>query len=263
MLLPPLVRKSWRDDRRSVLGWAVGVTVFTLVYAGFYQQLKGAAELKQQALPQGMLDFLGVPDLVSPAGYLQASIFSLLGPLLTLFCTITLTARTIPRPEEDGGMELLLTVPVSRTRFAGQRLAAAAAVATGIAALPGIVLLIVVAGTGMDITWSNVTAASTGLVALTWCFGGIAFLAGAVSGRRATVLAVTGTLAVATYMAQALSDMAGGLHWLRWLSPFHYYIGTDPLHTGWHPAHLLTLVAVGAGSAIAGVIRFDRRDVGV
>ncbi|GLW29316.1 ABC transporter permease subunit [Actinoplanes regularis] len=263
MLLPPLVHKSWRDDRRAILGWAAGVTLFTLIYGGFYSQFKGAAELKQQALSKGMLDFFGVTDLVSPAGYLQASIFSLLGPLLTLFCAITLMARTIPRPEEDGGMELLLTVPLSRTRFAWQRLAAAGAVATGVSALPGIVLLIVVPVTGMDIAMSYVTAASAGLVALTWCFGGIAFLVGAVSGRRATVLAVTGALAAATYMAHVISGMAGGWHWLRWISPFHYFIGTDPLHTGWHPAHLSALVAVGVGATIAGVILFDRRDVGV
>jgi ABC-2 type transport system permease protein len=130
MLLPPLVRKSWSDDRRAMLGWAAGVTVFTLIYAGFYNQFKSAAELKQEAIPQGMLDFLGVAEMVSPAGYLQASIFGLIGPLLVLMCATTLIARTIPRPEEDGGMELLLTVPVSRTRFAWQRLAAAGAVAT-------------------------------------------------------------------------------------------------------------------------------------
>jgi ABC-2 type transport system permease protein len=263
MLLPPLVRKSWRDDRRAVFGWAVGVTTFTLIYAGFYSSFKGAAELKQEALPQEMLDFLGVADLVSPAGYLQASIFSLLGPVLVLICTITLIARTIARPEEDGGMELLLTVPVSRTRFARQRLAAAGGAATGIAALPGIVLMIIVPAIGMDIPLTNVAAASAGLVFLAWCFGGIAFLTGAVTGRRASVLAVSGTIGVATYMANALSDVSDGLHWLRWLSPFHYFIGTDPLHTGWHPAHLLTLVAVGAATTVAGVVLFDRRDVGV
>ncbi|WP_328474383.1 ABC transporter permease [Actinoplanes sp. NBC_00393] len=263
MLRPPLVRKSWRDDRRAVLGWAVGVTAFTLIYAGFYPQFKSAAELKQDALPQGMLDFLGVAEMVSPAGYLQASIFGFLGPVLVLLCAVTLIARTIPRPEEDGGMELLLTVPVSRTRFARQRLAAAGAAATGVAALPGILLMILVPAIDMDIPMANVAAASVGLILLTWCFGGIAFLTGAVTGRRASVLAVTGAIGVATYMANAFSDMSDAVDWLRWLSPFHYFIGTDPLHTGWHPGHLLLLVAVGAVTTVAGVILFDRRDVGV
>lgn len=261
-MLPALVRKSWRDDQRALLGWAVGVTAFTAIYTSFYSQFEGAAQLKQDALPQGMLEFLGIADMASPAGYLQATVFSLIGPLLVLMCAITLIARTIARPEEDGGMELLLANPLSRTAFAGQRLAATGAAVTVVAALPLLVLLVVVPGIGMDIALSRVAAAGAGLVALAWCFAGIAFLAGAATGKRASVLAVTGVIAVATYMANAIGGMADGWAWLRWLSPFHYFIGTDPLHTGWHPVHLLVLVAVGAATSFAGMLVFDRRDVG-
>ncbi len=151
-----------------------------------------------------MLDFLGIADMFSPAGYLQATVFSLIGPLLVLMCAVTLTSRTIARPEEDGGMELLLTVPLSRKAFAGQRLAATGSAITAVAALPWLLLLVVVPAVDMRIPLSNVAAASAGLVALVWCFTGIAFLVGAASGKRATVLAVTGALAVATYMANAI-----------------------------------------------------------
>lgn len=262
-MLPPLVRKTWRDDRRAIIGWATGVAAFTTIYTGFYSQFQGAAELKQNALPKGMLDFLGIADMLSPAGYLQATVFSFIGPLLVLMCAITLTARTIARPEEDGGMELLLANPLSRKAFATQRLAASAIAITVVAAVPWLLLSILVPAIGMDIPLGNVAAASVGLVLLAWCFTGTAFLAGAVTGKRGNVLAVTGILAVATYMANALSNMSEGSAWLKWLSPFYYFIGTDPLHTGWHPWHLLLLAGIGAATAIAGVILFDRRDVGV
>ncbi|UQU61903.1 ABC transporter permease [Couchioplanes caeruleus] len=262
-MVPALMRKTWRDDRRAILGWAAGVTAFTTVYASFYPQLQGAAELKQDTLPQGVLDFLGVADFLSPAGYLQASIFSLLGPLLVLMCTVTVVTRTIAGPEEGGGMELLLANPVSRTAFAGQRLAAAGLAVTVVAAIPWLLLMVIVPAVGMDIPLSSVAAAGFGLVALAWCFGGLAFLVGAATGRRASVPAVTGIVAVATYMANAVSGMAPGWSWLRWWSPFHYFLGTDPLRTGWHPASLLVLVVAGAGAVAAGVILFDRRDVGV
>ena len=262
-MLPALVRKTWRDDRRALIGWTVGVAAFTAIYTSFYSQFQGAAELKQDALPQGMLDFLGIQDMLSPAGYLQALIFSLIGPLLVLMCGVTLTARTIARPEEDGGMELLLVIPLSRRAFAVQRLAATAVALTVVAAVPWILLSVIVPAIGMDLPLSNVAAACAGLVALVWCFAGIAFLIGAATGRRGHVLAITGVLGVATYMANAIAGISHSLSWLKWLSPFHYFIGTDPLHTGWHPAELLVLVAVGAVTAIAGVMLFDRRDVGV
>ncbi|RZT79410.1 ABC-2 type transport system permease protein [Micromonospora violae] len=260
---PALVLKTWRDDRLTVVAWAAGVTAFTAIYTSFYNQFQGAAELKQDAMPQGMLDFLGIADMLSPAGYLQATIFSLLGPLLVLMCAITLSARTIARPEEDGVLELMLANPVSRRAFAWQRVAAAGSALTVVAAIPGILLMIIVPWIGMDIPLSNVAAASAGLVALVWCFAGIAFLTGAVTGKRTTVLAITGGIAVATYMVNAIAGMLDGWHWVRWLSPFHYFIGTDPLHTGWHPAELLTLVLLGVVTTTAGVIVFDRRDIGV
>ncbi|WP_433686490.1 ABC transporter permease subunit [Micromonospora carbonacea] len=262
-MFPALVRKTWRDDRRALIGWAVGVALFTVVYTSFYSQFQGAAELKQEALPQEMLDFLGIADMLSPAGYLQATVFSLIGPLLVLMCAITLTARTIARPEEDGGMELLLATPLSRTAFAGQRLAATGSAITLVAAVPLILLMIIVPRVGMDIALSHVAAAGVGLIALVWCFTGVAFLAGAATGKRGTVLAVTGVLGVATYLANAIGGMSDGWQWMRWLSPFHYFIGTDPLHTGWHPGHLLILAGVGALTAAVGMVLFDRRDVGV
>jgi ABC-2 type transport system permease protein len=258
-----LVRKSWHDDRRAVLGWAVGVAVFTTIYTSFYASFQGAAQLKQDALPKQMLDFLGIADMLSPAGYLQATVFSLIGPLLVLMCATTLIARTIARPEEDGAMELLLTVPLPRTAFAGQRLAATGIAVTGVAAIPLLLLMIIVPGIGMDISLSHVAAAGAGLVALVWCFAGLAFLIGAATGNRAAVLSGTGVLGIATYLANAIGGMADGWQWMRWLSPFHYFIGTDPLHTGWHPASLLALVAVGVLTALAGLVLFDRRDVGV
>lgn len=262
-MIPPLVVKTWRDDRRAIIGWATGVAFFTVFYTGFYTQFQGTAEFKQDALPQGMLDFLDIPDMVSPAGYLQATVFSLIGPLLVLMCAITLTARTIARPEEDGGMELLLATPVSRRAFAVQRLIATGAAITAVAAIPWLALSIIVPTIGMDIPLGNVAATCAGLVGLVWCFTGIAFLAGAATGRRGQVLTIAGIVAVATYMVNAIGRMIEGWSWARWLSPFHYFIGTDPLHTGWHPLHLLALVAAGAITAIAGVVLFDRRDVGV
>jgi ABC-2 type transport system permease protein len=262
-MLSPLARKTWRDDRRAIIGWAVGIGAFTAIYTGFYSQFQGTAELKQDALPREMLDFLGIADMLSAAGYLQATVFSLIGPLLVLMCVVTLTARTIARPEEDGTMELLLANPLSRKAFATQRLIAAGAAITVVTAVPWLLLLFLVRGIGMDISLSHVSAACAGLIALAWCFTGIAFLTGAATGKRGTVLAVTGLLAVATYMANVLANMSEGLSWLKFLSPFHYFIGTDPLHTGWHAGPLLLLAAVAVATAVAGVILFDRRDVGV
>ncbi|GAA1382794.1 ABC transporter permease subunit [Catellatospora chokoriensis] len=261
--MSPLVRKTWRDDRRAIIGWAVGVTAFTAVYTSFYSSFAGAAQLKDDALPEGMKNFLSIQDMTSAAGYLQATVYSLVGPLLVIMCGLLLIARTIPRPEEDGGIELLMVNPLSRRAFAAQRLAATGITVTAIAAIPWLVVTLIAPRVGIDVPLGNIASASVGLIALTWCFTGIAFGVGAATGRRGIALAVAGTLAVATYILRGISGLIDGGQWLQWLSPFHYFIGTDPLHSGWHPGHLLALAAVGLVSALAGIVWFDRRDVGV
>jgi ABC-2 type transport system permease protein len=261
--MSPLVRKTWRDDRRAIIGWAVGIAAFTTIYTSFYTNFQGAAQLKDDALPAGMKDFMSIQDMTSGAGYLQATVYSLVGPLLVVMAALILTVRTIPRPEEDGGIELLMVNPLSRRAFATQRLLATFLSVTALAAIPFLLVLVIAPGVGIDVPVGNIASASAGLVGLAWCFLGIAFAIGAATGRRGLALAVTGALAVGTYILRGVSGLVDGGEWLRWLSPFHYFIGTDPLHTGWHPAHLLALAAVGAASAIAGIILFDRRDVGV
>lgn len=262
-MLPPLVFKTARDDRRAILGWAVGIAAFVSLYVGFYPQFQGVAELKQDSMPQGMADFLGIKNMTSPAGYLEATVYGFIGPLLLVFCAIILAARTIARPEEDGGMELLLANPLSRPAFALQRLAAAAGAVTLIAAIPWLLVTSLAASLDIAVPLTNISATSAGAMALAWCFTGIAFLVGAWTGRRAQVVTVAGTLAIASYILRAVAGMVDGLGWLKWLSPFHYYLGADPLRTGWHFGYLAVLVAVALVTAVAGIMVFDRRDVGV
>jgi ABC-2 type transport system permease protein len=262
-MLPATIRKTWRDDRRAVIGWAAAAVAFTSVYTGFYSQFRELAQAKQEALPEGVLDALGIENMATPTGYLQATVFSLVGPLLMIMCALMLATRSIAAPEEGGELELLLSGPVSRRGFAVQRLAAACAGTAIVAAMVWATLMVIVPAIDMDLPLSHVTAACAGLLALAWCFTGVAFLAGAAAGRRGHAFAVAGVLAGLAYFANAAGELLDSLDWMVRLSPFHYFIGVDPLNTGWHWGALALLVGVGAVTSAVGVILFDGRDLGV
>lgn len=63
-----------------------------------------------------------------------------------------------------------------------------------------------------------------------------------------------------TYIAGNLAG-AIGADWLKYLSPFHYYIGGEPLRNGMRWADLAILLAVTAVLATTGFLRFARRDL--
>jgi ABC-2 type transport system permease protein len=97
------------------------------------------------------------------------------------------------------------------------------------------------------VEWSKVTA--------------LAFTAGCVTGKRSTSVAIVATTAVATYLLNAASGIVSYMAAAKWLSPFFYYNGANPLANGLHPAHTAVLLATITILLGAGYLGFNRRDL--
>jgi ABC-2 type transport system permease protein len=262
-LLPALAVRSLRENRRAAIGWAIGLAAVVFVYVGAYGQLDTAAAAKEQLLPDAMRKIFGMTDLTTGAGYLQTTVYALVGPLLLIMCAVTLGTRTIAGPEASGTIDLLLANPISRRQFVWQRLCAFLANMAILGLLVWVLVLALATSQDMGVTAANITAASLGLFLLALCFGFVAVAAGAVTGSRATALTVAGGAAVATYVLNALSRIVAGGDWLHWLSPFHYASGHAPLLNGFDVANLLVLLGISLACAVVSFVVFDRRDVAV
>jgi ABC-2 type transport system permease protein len=261
-VLPSLVLKTLRDDRRTVAGWAVGLTAFVGLYVGFYPQFKGElVSAKMEALPAAMKQFMGVRDVATAAGYLEMTIYTLTGPLLLIMAAVVLGTRAVAGPEENRTLELMLANPISRPRFLLQRFGTLVAEVTVLGLIPWLVILGLAAAFDMGLTVARISAASLALLLMALLFGTVALAVGAAVGRRSAALAAGGGSAVVAYVLHGLSNQVPSLGWLRWLSPFHYYIGDDPLRTGFHAGSLLVPVAVTALLVAAGTRLFARRDL--
>lgn len=262
-MLPSLVRKTLRDWRRATLGWGAGLVGIFLIYVGSWSSLHNDSnllKLKGDAMPAGVSAALGVTDLSTGAGYLQGTVYSLIGPLLMCMAAIMLGARAVAGPEDRHTMDLLLANPISRRAFVAQRTAALVALVTALGVAGWLVPLGLSQALDMHVGAADVTAANTGLLLVALLFGTLALAVGAATGRRSTALAVPGGVAVAGYVLRGLADSVSWLHGWRWLSPFWYYLGPDPLRHGFAP-HLLVLLAVAALFVVAALFAFDRRDV--
>jgi ABC-2 type transport system permease protein len=265
-VLPNLVRKTLRDWRRAAVGWGVGLSVFALIYVGFWASVKNnpdLAKLKSGGMPKGLQSALGASDLTTGVGYLQGTIYALIGPLLLSMAAVILGARAVAGPEDKHVMDLFLANPISRRGFVAQRAAALVAVVVGFGAVLWIVPLVLSQSLNMGVSVVNVSAASAGLFLLGLLFGTLALAVGAITGRGATALAVTGAVALAGYLIRALGENVSWIRPLRWISPFHYYLGSDPLHHGFNLAYLAVLVAASAVLVAVAMVTFDRRDVRV
>ncbi|MEO3926814.1 ABC transporter permease subunit [Micromonosporaceae bacterium B7E4] len=263
-MIPSLIRKTLRDYRRSMIGWMIGIGAFVTIYVSSWSQFDSdpaAAESAANRIPQGMQTALGFQDLSSGAGYLQAVIYTVFVPLLLIMAATTFGTRAIAGPEDAGVLDLLLANPVSRPRFVLQRFAALTAAVVAVGAVVWVLVLVLAAALDMDVAASRISAASLGLLLVGLCFGTLALTVSAFAGRRPIVLATTGSVALATYLLHTLGNQFDVIRPLRWLSPFHYYLGADPLHTGFHVGYLAVLAGVSVLLVAVAAVAFERRDL--
>src|SRR5205085_6775789 len=119
----PLIRVSLSTQRRALIGWGIGLAAIALMYAAVYPSIKqSAADLDKymQNLPDAVRSIIGT-NYTSPAGYLRAELFSLLGPVLLLVYGIGAGGKTIAGEEEARSLDLLITTPMPRGRVVADK----------------------------------------------------------------------------------------------------------------------------------------------
>jgi ABC-2 type transport system permease protein len=257
-----------RDRRWSSLWWALGLVGLTFFTVALYPSIKDQPSIDELLadLPDAFRSAIGYQPsipLSSPAGYLQARLFSTLAPLLAVVFGIGAGARAIGGSEESGTLELLLANPVTRGRVLLERYLATFG-------LLGVLLVVFAAALLMlgplfgalegvataDLLWACAAVYALGLL-----HGSLAFAIGAATGRRGPAVALATTVAVAGYLIETVLAAAGDLGTLRQLSPWHWYLDRNMLAEGAAPAAVLLPVASSAVLVVAGWVAFRQRDL--
>ncbi|MBF6135126.1 ABC transporter permease subunit [Nocardia otitidiscaviarum] len=252
--------QTLKEQRRGLIGWSIALFAVPMIYVPSYSTFKEQGALDIEG--GGFYDALGMGDFGTATGYLESTMFALMGPLLLLIFVITFATRTAAQ-EDSGTLDLLLAQPIGRANLLLQRCAALAAQTAVVVTVFGLAVLAGAASADMGIPAGNILAAVAGLGLLTLTVGAITLLAGAATGHRGTALAVAALVAVLGYLANNLGGMIDGAQWLRRLSPFYYAGGDSPLVNGWNIGYLAVLavlVAIAVGLSLAA---FDRRDLAV
>ncbi|MFS8478666.1 MAG: ABC transporter permease [Micromonosporaceae bacterium] len=264
-MLRNVFTKWLRDARWSLLGWAIAVPAVAAMYAAFWPSMRSPEMMRAlEAYPESVLEALNYNDVTSAAGYLSSAVYGLLISLLMAVFAIGAGTRAVAGDEEAGTLDLVLAYPVSRTRLALQRFAALA-VAIGIICTVLWLAMVALRGPAQleGISVGELAAMTLQLGLFAAAFGALAFAIGAATGRKALTLGISAGVAVLGYLANGVIPQVEGLEWVRNLSPWHWYLGGDPLVNGLQPRGSALLLAVTAVLVAAGVRAFARRDVAV
>lgn len=211
------------------------------------------------ALPESMLAFFGGGDLSTPEGFYQIESFGLVAPIAVMVVTIMLGAKALAGEEADRTMGLLLAQPVSRSKVLAEKMITMLlfGVVVGVVTFAGVLAGNALGSMGMNVGHIAATCVLLTLIGL--LFGALALLMSAATGLMSMAIWVPVAAALAAHVLNAMANLQGAT-WGR-ISPFHYYLGSDPLTTGmsWGNAAVLT----GATVVLLGLAfpAFARRDL--
>lgn len=241
----------------------VALTALTVL---FYPSIKDSQDFNELLGDEDSIirAFVGdLEDLTSEEGYLNSQIYFLMVPVLLLIFAICAGSGAVAGEEERGILDLLLSHPIRRSSVVLQKLAALMVLVFGLAVVLWITVVIVARAVYMDVSAVKIAEVTLSGALLGSLFGALGLAIGSATGRRGLTIGISGAVAVLSYFVNALRPVADAIDPTRFITPFYYYIDTDPLSNGLDPIHVTVLVVAIAVLSLVAVVTFERRDIAV
>ncbi len=257
--------KTLRDYRVPILAWGIGLAL--VIYGTL------AAYATQFTTPESQAGivtlaetfrFIADPvEVTSPTGFVTWRSFGLLPVFLGIWAALA-GARLTRGAEERGTLDTLLALPLTRTRYLVEGLAALATALALVGILIGLGALGGAAAVGAALSPGAALLAglNVGLGALVG--GALALLIAQFTPRAGTASGLAIALLLLSWLLDGVSRTIAGTAWLGRLSPYHLYSDNKPLIAD-RPASLggyLGLALLALLAAALSVAIFGRRDLG-
>jgi len=247
------VYRRWLRDRvLSTVSWTFGLIVVIVATAAFYPSLGSSADSMASGGSEAMSSLLGLSagiDPSSPLGYLWIALYANVLPWTLMALGVSLGVAALSGDEGTGALEYLLSGPVTRTQVIMGRFAAAVTVLVVASGISGLSLAIVMpmfeltdsvttslpdgtTSTAPGATIGNIVDGTISAFAIALGLASLAFLIGAVTGRKNIALGGAATLGVGGYVLYTLSSMTSSLDGLTWLSSWRWYVDDVMLING-------------------------------
>lgn len=267
-MLNSVLEKTIWDSRRSIWWWVGGLVALAAMMVAFYPALEDFGDFEElmEAYPDYFLAMFGIEEageFLTAEGFLHGELYSAMLPIIFLIFTIMRGAAATAGEEQGGTMDLVLSVPISRSRVVVDKFLAMVALTAGLALSLVVVELIGNLLVDMGLSIEGIIAVNLGVVLLALLFGALAMAIGSWTGRRTIAAGAAAGAAVAAFFINGLAPLVPALETPQKFSPFYWFLDSKPLSNGFAWGQLVLLTGVTLVLFSVAVWAFRRRDIAV
>ena len=255
-----------RVRRGAIIGWGLGLILFTLIYLPVYPSMQEQLQsfnIENIAIYQAM----GISGMNTLEGYASSTIVQFIPILLSIYALINGTA-TLAGEEDNGTLELMVALPLARWQIMTVK-AIAMVIATLIiallAALGAVAVFMAIKGqvettmTAMDLFWAVMSGWPLALALMMISF----FLGAYLPSRRLASVAAT-LVFIASYFGNSVANLTEQLEPLRPIFLFSYLNVSPQVFTeGVNWGDVAALLGVAVVFFILALLSFQRRNITV
>lgn len=263
-MLRSVFGKTLYEARRAMLAWTVGVLALIATLLAMYPTVRtGDYQRTVEQSSEGLLRAFGMSrgtDVASGSGYLGGYLFGFMLPLLLIIFAIGFGSKAVAGEEDQGTLDLLTTMPVSRARIVAEKFAAFVLLTVALGAAVDVFVLVGGPLVGLRVPVPALVVTTVGQVLVAVLFGAVAMAVGAVTGSRGMAVGAAAAAAAAAYLVNSLAPLSEPLAGMQRISPLYWAAAGEPLPDRPTVWLILFLIAVPMALA-AGLAVFNRRDL--
>lgn len=253
------IRSRWR----AILGWGFGLILFGAIYIsiapGLFEHIKILKDLS-------IYELVGM-QLGSIEGYMASVVLVYIPILLSIYCIIVSTS-TLVGEEDNGTLELIVAMPLSRWQILTAKAMALCVAALFIISIASIgnafILAVIKINTPINVTPFGFFTALISSLPLAFGFIMIGFFLGAILPNRRLSATVMTIFFIASFFVENIAGMVKSLEPIRYFSLFNYYNTTETIFTeGPQLSDIVILLGIAAVFFILALISFKRRNITV
>jgi ABC-2 type transport system permease protein len=212
-------------------------------------------------VPKSVANLLGGGDYGTITGWFRSEIGAIYGPLVIGALAITGASAATAGEEEERILALVLAHPIRRSRLIASKATAIGGIVLIIALATWAGLIIGVALAGGGITIAHMAALAVQLAFFGFATGAVAIALGAATGRRSLTTGVAAGVGIVGWLINSFVPLLSAISWLKYLSPYYYYAGQDPLTRGVDIPGIVVLGVVTVLLTALAMVGIDRRDL--